>query len=366
MRVLHYASRSVAAAALLAFAAGCSGDSTAPDAPFDASGTSADVAAIDESFDAPALEAYSAASAEISLVVGGAISAAVRAAPTAAIANTGTAGALRYAASLAKIYSVGGVRPSLSTAAASIPAEYVGVTFVYDVDTDTYVASDLSGAPGTGVRFLLYAVNPVTSLPIEPLVEIGYADFTVTETASSASVHAIVVSGGVTYLDYAVSLSGGASSLSLDITGYATNGTDRVNFNLGTGLTGSQAQGAAIAIDYLLTLPTRGGFRMEIEAGTSGIFTENTVTTLDLTARGDHGTVNISGTETNGAGTFDVDVNGDLFATITLTGDAPPTIVGADGQPLSQAEQDAMWAIWYVFAQGFDFFEDLTDPVTVG
>ncbi len=61
-----------------------------------------------------------------------------------------------------------------------------------------------------------------------------------------------------------------------------------------------------------------------------------------------------------------MDVNGDLFATITLTGDAPPTIVGADGQPLSQAEQDAMWAIWYVFAQGFDFFEDLTDPVTVG
>jgi hypothetical protein len=53
-----------------------------------------------------------------------------------------------------------------------------------------------------------------------------------------------------------------------------------------------------------------------------------------------------------------VEVNGDLFATITVTGDAPPVIVGADGQPLSEAEQAALLAIWYMFAEGF-FFEDL-------
>ncbi|HYC32616.1 MAG TPA: hypothetical protein VEB59_10050 [Gemmatimonadales bacterium] len=362
MRVLHYASRSVATVALLALAAGCSGDSTAPDAPFDPAGTSSDVAAIDESFDAPALEAYAAASDQMSAVVGGSISAAIKASPSAALVRTGKAGALRYAASLAKAYTAsGGLRPSFSTAAAAIPAEYVGVTFVYDIETDTYVASGLTGAPSNGVRFLLYAVNPVTGMPIEPLVEIGYADFRVTETATSGSVRAVVVSGGVTYLDYTVTAAGGLSSASITIKGYATNGTDRVNFDLGTTLSGTETK-LVIGIKYTLLLPTRGNFRLTIE-GTSTLTETTTVTTVDLEARGDHGTVTIEGTETDGAGTFDVEVNGDLLAVITVTSGGIPTIAGADGQPLSEAEQDAMWAIWYIFAQGFDFFEDLTDPI---
>jgi hypothetical protein len=364
MRVLHYASRSVATVALLALAAGCGHDSTAPDAPFDPSGTSADVSAIDESFNAPALDAYASASTQMGGVVGGSIGAAIRATPTAALVRNGKAGALRYAASLAKSYATksGGLRPSLSTAA--IPAEYAGVTFVYNVDTDPWVASELTGAPSNGVRFLLYAVNPVTGLPIEPLVELGYADFTVTETATSGTVHAIVVSGGVTYLDYAVTVAGGVSSATITIAGYATNGTDRVNFDLGTTLTGNQTDGFGMAIDYTLVVPTRGGFRMDIEASWPDIFAETV--TMDLEARGDHGTVSIEGSTTNGTGSFNVEVNGDLFAVITLTDGAAPTIVGAGGQPLTEAEQDAMWAIWYIFAQGFDFFEDLTDPITTG
>jgi hypothetical protein len=170
------------------------------------------------------------------------------------------------------------------------------------------------------------------------------------------------VSGGVTYLDYAVAVSGGTSSATISITGFATNGDDRVNFNLLTSLTNSQTTGLGIAIDYLLVVPTRGNFQLAIEAATTGIFTETTTTVLDLLARGDHGTVTIQGSEENGAGSYDVEVNGDHFATITVTGDAPPVIVGADGQPLSEAEQAALLAIWYMFAEGFDFFEDLVDP----
>jgi hypothetical protein len=361
MRVLQSASRSVAALVLLALAAGCSNDSNAPNAPFDPAGTSADVAAIDQSFEAPAMEAYASASGQISALVGGAAAAAVRAVPSAAIASDGQTGALRYAASLARQYQPSGLRPSFSTAA--IPAEYLGTTFVYDVATDGYVASDLSGAPSGGVRFLLYAVNPVTGFPIEPLVEIGHADITATETTTSSTVEVIVVSGGVTYLDYTVSAAGGVSSATISISGYATNGDDRVNFDLQNTLSGSDAAGLGIALDYLLVVPTRGGFQLEIEAATTGIFTETTVTTLDLLARGDHGTVTIEGSTTNDAGSYDVEVNGDLFATITVTGDAAPVILGADGQPLSEAERVALLAIWYMFAEGFDFFEDLTDPL---
>ena len=361
MRVLHSASRSAAAAALIALAAGCGNDSTAPDAPFDPSGTSADVAAIEQSFNAPAMEAYAAASLQISATVGGAAAVAVKAAPSAAIARGGKAGALRYAASLARQYAATGPQPSFSTA--QIPAEYLGTTFVYDVETDNYVASDLTGAPSGGVRFMLYAVNSITDMPIEPLVEVGYADITATETSSSASGRVIVVSGGVTYLDYGVAASGGASSATVTVTGFATDGTDRVNFDLETTLTGSDAAGLGLAFDYLLVVPTRGGFRLDLESATTGVFTETTTTTLDLEARGDHGTVTIQGSQDNGAGSFNVDVNGDLFATITVTGDAAPVIVGADGQPLSEAERAAMLAIWVLFTEGFDFIEDFMDPV---
>lgn len=362
MPVLQSAIRSVATVALVALAAGCSGDSTAPDAPFDPAGTSADIAAINESFDAPAMEAFAAASGEISLTIGGSAALAVQAVPSGAIASGGKAGALRYAAALARQYQAGDLGPSLSSAA--IPAEYLGTTFVWDVETDAYVASELAGAPGNGVRFVLYAVNPVTSLPVEPLVEIGHADVTASETTNSATTRIIVVSAGITYLDYTVVASGGLSSATVSISGFATNGSDRVEFDLDTTLTGSEAAGLGFIIDYQLLVPTRGGFRLDLEATTTGVFTETTTTTLDLTARGDHGTVRIQGTESNGAGSFDVSVNGDLFATISVTGDAVPVIVGADGQPLSSEEQATLLAIWALFANGFDFFEDLTDPIS--
>ena len=363
MRVLQSASRSVAALALLALAAGCGGgESNAPDAPFDPQGTSADVAAINQSFDAPAMAAYASASTQISAAIGGAAAAAVRAVPSAALASSGKTGALRHAVSLVRPTGTAGLRPSFATAA--IPAEYLGTTFVYDVETDGYVASDLSGAPSNGTRFLLYAVNQVTQVPIEPLVEIGHADITASETATSATVRIIVVSGNVTYLDYAVGVAGGTSSFTSTISGFATNGDDRVDFNLRSTWTGNEVDGLDLALDYVMVVPTRGAFRMEIGAAMEDVFGDNPAASVDLLARGDHGTVTIEGTQVNDIGNYEIEVNGDLFATISVTGDTEPVILGADGQPLSQAEQAAMLAIWFIFAEGFDFYEDLIDPVT--
>ena len=59
--------------------------------------------------------------------------------------------------------------------------------------------------------------------------------------ASISSNTISVVSGGVTYLDYAVTVAAGVSSAAITIDGYATNGTDRVNFDLGTTLSGSDS-----------------------------------------------------------------------------------------------------------------------------
>ena len=263
MRVLHSATRSLVGVVLFGLAvAGCGKDSNAPDAPFDPSGTNADMDGMSSAFDSQVMLSYSTASVQIGSVVGGPVSPAVAAVPKPSLLRD-RAGAMRYAASLARSYvkSAGGLSPSFSSAAAAVPAEYLGVTFVYDVGSHTYVQSDLTGAPSNGVRFLLYAVNPVTGAIVEPLNQIGYADIVTIETSTSASVQVQLVSGGVTYLDYTVAVGGTTSSVTLSISGYATNGTDRVNFDLDHHLSGTE-QAFTIGLDYTLSVPTRGGFRI--------------------------------------------------------------------------------------------------------
>ena len=366
MRVLHYASKSVATIGLLAFAAGCGSDSTAPDSPFNAAGTSSDIAAIGESLESPALEAYASASGSISSVVGGEAAAAVLAAPTAGLLSGGKASALRYARSLSKSYMRRGPGSSSpSVEAMEIPAEYQGVTFVWDVETDQYIPSDLTGAPSSGVRFILYAVNPITAQPVEPLVPIdGYADITLSETATSTTVRIEVVSSDVTYLDYTVVASGTETSAEVTISGFATNGTERVEFSLGNRLTSSEATGLGLSIDYEMVVPTRGGFLLDLEGTITGIASEVPTITLDLLARGDNGTVRIQGSATDATGSFTVRVNGDVFANITTDGDGTPTVTGAEGNALTADEVQALTAVFDMFANGFDFFEDLTDPIS--
>ena len=99
-------------------------------------------------------------------------------------------------------------------------------------------------------------------------------------------------------------------------------------------------------------------------SGDIAVTDAQTVTTLDLTARGEHGTVRIDGSDTNGVGSYQVFVNGDLFANITVSAGGEPVITGASGAPLTAEEQATVRGIFVIFVQGGDFFEDLTDPIT--
>jgi hypothetical protein len=359
MRVPHSARRPLAALvlALVALTAGCGGgDSNAPDAPFDPEGTSSDIGAMEASFETPAMAGYASAAAAISAVLGESpAAAAVRVVPTKALITGGKPAAAHYSTTIARAYvkPAGGIRPSFSTAA--ILDEHLGVTFTYDPETDQYGPSDLTGAPENGVRFVVYAVNGVTGMPVEPLIEVGYADIVATETASSATVRVELVSAGVTYLDYAVGVTGTASAVSVTISGFVTNGDDRVDFDLDNHI---DITNESITLDYNLTVPTRGGFRIDFEGEMSG----STVTT-SLEARGPHGTVTISGTQTTSSGSFEVEVNGELFATVTTSETGPTVIAGAEGQPLTQAELQALEELLTIFIEGFEFIGDLFAPI---
>jgi hypothetical protein len=355
MRVPQSARHPLAALALalVALTAGCGGgDSKAPNAPFDPEGTSADIGAMEASFETPAMAGYASAAAAISAVLGESpAAAAVRVVPTKALITGGKPAAAHYSTTIARAYlkPAGGIRPSFSTAA--ILDEHLGVTFTYDPETDQYGPSDLTGAPENGVRFIVYAVNGVTGMPVEPLIEVGYADVVATET----TVRVELVSAGVTYLDYAVGFTGTASGVRVTVSGFVTNGDDRVDFDLDTHITSDLE---SVTLDYSLTVPTRGGFRIDFEGEMSG----STVTT-SLEARGPHGTVTISGTQTTTSGSFEVEVNGELFATVTMPETGPTVIAGAEGQALTQAELQALQELLTIFIEGFDFIGDLLDPV---
>jgi hypothetical protein len=356
MLVPHYARRSLAAMALVGLVTACGGDNTAPDAPFDPAGTTSDLAAVEASFESEAMYGFASAAASISTTLGQSDAAvALRAAPSKMLAS-GKAGAKEYAGALARLYTApnGGMRPVSPRAA--ILDEHLGVTFTRDAETLEYEPSDRTGAPSNGVRFIVYAVNPISGVPVAPLQEVGYADVEVTSGTNSGSIRIELVSAGVTYLDYTFGATGSQSAIAVNIAGFVSNGEDRVNFDLDMHL---DVTSEVLTFDYVLTVPTRGNFRIDFEQE----ITETAVTS-SVELRGEHGTVTMAGSHNeSGSGSYEVEVNGDPFATITVTVGSQPVITGADGEALTQEELDALHDVFLVFLGGFDFFEDLLDPL---
>jgi hypothetical protein len=119
-------------------------------------------------------------------------------------------------------------------AAANLPDIFEGVTFVWDEQRNGYMPSERSGAPTTGVRFIIYAVNPITGLPVTPVVdnEIGYLDITDSGVWPSIHIGFDVVIGTATMIHADVTGNFGESSMWLDFDGYFSDGTDQLIFDL--------------------------------------------------------------------------------------------------------------------------------------
>ena len=95
-----------------------------------------------------------------------------------------------------------GTHGSFSASTAAISAEVAGKTFEYN--GTGYVPTDRTGAPSNGVRFIIYAVNPVTMQPVTPLQEVGYVQLTDLSGTTTQAARVVVVSDNITYLDYTV------------------------------------------------------------------------------------------------------------------------------------------------------------------
>jgi hypothetical protein len=379
MQRRHFRVPALAAVASLVLGlAACGGDSTGPAGQLDPQATQQSVEQLSAAFSAPSVVSFAGASSAIGEVLG----------PSLAV--TDALGVLAEPTNDSRVVRFGRKQLShLQSAAVAdgarmsqIATGLLGRTLEWSTQQGRYVISEvppagLPAVPANGVRFLLYAWNPITERPVEPLNRIGYADLIETTGSAGRTYRLVVVGGSTTFLDYSAgyAFSQSQNSATVTIAGFVTNGTDRANFDLVSGV--SQANNGSVTLDYEVEVPSRGvslDYLVSLRNLSAPSGDEQIV--LDLRLAGNGQSLQFAGTLTaaqasgistdvvDGAvGTLTVRVNGGVFATITLAGTREPVIVNAQGQPLSRREQTALLTVFGLIAEGFDFIEDLLDPV---
>jgi hypothetical protein len=352
MHVMHYARRSLAAGVLALALAACSKD-TGP-SEFNPQGTSADMAAAQDAFASEQTSSFSAVGTDISAALNGSP---VVAGATELMLTGPSAANARYARRLAAL--VPSASRGIQASVAAVPAAVLGTTFVWDATNDIYVASNLPGAPTSGVRFVLYAVDPVALRPVVPLVEVGYVDITDHSTSTALDVGVRVVEGSVVYLDYDVKSTATASGGLVTVGGQVSNGTTVATFNLKTTIS-DNAGSPVFSFDYRLNVPSRH-LSLDWTATIANISTTEVAITLDLAVSGQNGDVRMTGSFGASGGSLAVKVNGDLLATVNLDG-VDPVVTGAGGAPLTPEEEASLHAILEFYYGASDVFDSLLLP----
>ncbi|MGD8727711.1 MAG: hypothetical protein PVH40_08705 [Gemmatimonadales bacterium] len=250
------------------------------------------------------------------------------------------------------------VGPFLNPAnpAAIFPADYLGATFVYNTETGQYeVAPDSTGAPDSGIRLKLYAVDPVLRQPIEPLDDIGYLDLTDESSPSADALGVLAVVQEVTYLEYVASATQTTGAVTFTADGYLFDGTSQVRFTLSHDW--SEATGATV--DYSVWVP-------EQDPATAidlylNIDPEAELVTLELSVTHDGETVSMEviGSDTSISGT--VSYNGDVVVTISGT-PAQPVFTDSAGNALTNQDLQALAALFGSIGIILDAFDNLLVP----
>jgi hypothetical protein len=358
MRVLQCTKRSVTLLAAACVALTACGDS-GPEAPFNPSGTTEDIAAVHDAFSSDAFASFSTFSLYFDAAIGTAplVTGSASAFNFRRRTKDGEfrAAATRNARRVAALLQ-GRTAASFSASSASIPPEVAGKTFEYN--GTEYVAGDRTGAPSNGVRFVIYAVNPITMQPVNPLQEVGYVQLTDLSGSTTQAARVVVVSNNITYLDYTATASATATGSRITVAGYVTNGEYRANVNLRSTVT----EEIGLSLLYSIDVPQRD-VSIDLTMTTSGLDPETATVSIDLGMSGPNGTVSMSGEFTDAGGTITVRVNGDVFANVVSSGGGEPVITGADGQPLSQEDELAFQQIFGLTGEAFITFEVMLLPV---
>ncbi len=344
---------------------GC-GDSSGPGegSLADPVALSADLQSLQTPFEAPVLEAFDlVALSSAGTPTARLVSFLSAMSPRGKVPAAGTTLQTRQSAVFRALRPSLAVRPSFAV----IPAEALGSVYEWSVGMQAYVESSAVG-PANGVRFVLYAMNPLTGLPSDPLDPIGYADF-LDESDGATNRLRVRVNGdeAFTYANYVVTGTAG-STLAASAQGFLTNGTRRLDFTASL-----SASDTEIALDYGLQLndpAVTAALSIALSFSGESAVIENTFTitrggetvVLDgtLTLNSNGGTVTVTAN-------FIVNVNGARFATIvgsSASGTAVSyTITGPGGRALTNAEREAVEALFEAPSQLDELITLLFEPL---
>jgi hypothetical protein len=241
-----------------------------------------------------------------------------------------------------------------------ISGTHRGMTFVYDAAAGRWVQDPTRrGAPETGVRFVLYELDD-QGVPISGR-EIGWADL-IDEGDSSPEdivLRLRVVTHGSIRLDYRTTVDVGLTWGKLGVLGFLRGeGTARLDFDIGVDARRSLGR-TELDVEFDLALAARG-FQatgsvrgLEESTGRAG--------EVHVSVRHRRHTLEVDATGAGGRIEGRVLLDGKLFA--TLSGDADsPTIVSADGDPLTPAEQLVLLRVVGTVDDIFQFVKNLVQP----
>lgn len=345
--------RSALVLAALVSAAACA-DSTGPMPPLDEAALLGDMSSAASATASPAATSLAALGGQMNIALGGgAAMVGVEAVP----ALLRDPLAITRDAALAKQ-----LLPSGDGTASVIPQAALGRTFVYSTDSGRYVVSTRTGAPANGVRFILYAVDPVAHTILVPLVEVGYADLTrtVVNESARARVEVWTVGGASKVLDYLAIVGGTLVSPAVTVEGFAKHAADSLAFRL---VTRASLSENAITINWRAAVPARELVTVLEQVVRFGETGGSVV--FDGKIASANGIVTMKGTlQQQSGGTIQVKVNGETFATLTLTSaGGEPQVTGPTGQPLTSEQEAMLREIFDWFRRAFELFVGLLAPV---
>ncbi len=198
---------------------------------------------------------------------------------------------------------------------------------------------------------------------------VGYVDLLDESTDLAYIVRVVVVTDEVERINYTVSAVIDSQSFSLTVSGVIGDGTNEVHVELSMTFVDDFPVSRA-TVEHLISVLERD---FEVEATVVFEFNDETLEgsiDVDATFMQGHHTVTVNGVITfsegtvpSEGGTFEIHVDGQLFATVTVDGDSV-TVRNASGGDLVSAHAQAVRTIFDGLKEMFDErFEDFIRPV---
>jgi len=224
MSISKFVHRSGCAGVVLA--AACNSSPTAPATLSNPQATIAAVAALDSAFHSNALASFGALSGTIGSTKATAALSRAGTIVRATLPRPTTPGVTAEAAAVRQLSGLRALNLSPTSPQGPVINDTLfGSVYTYDTTFHAYVRSATTGGPTNGIRFILYAINPLTGALVSPLTPVGQTDLLDESVGATAQLHIIVAGTGGTpsYLDYTAALTFSQTSLVATLSGMLTN-----------------------------------------------------------------------------------------------------------------------------------------------